>query len=331
MIGRNDPCYCGSGKKYKKCCEGKQQATTETVFYEEVENILQTFYSTYPERKDIKGYLEIVQAWMPKLEGNLQRELVEAVALDEYFFHHRLDIWEGYLKRVSKKLVRPQTIELLKKWEKPFMFIGSVTEVEERYFKAVSTLTGDTYMIRRENNKPIPEGMQVFAFLLPDGTEQADHVLAVSTLIFFPAEHSKVFGVFKKKFDGQSELSAKDFLEKNHFAFWSDLVSAGYAGEEFTTFEQDVLEQTKSFLLGNAIDPTPLMTVLEDYLVDEQPSARKAGAIAGGAIRFGQESDLFGGKSFTVKQIAEDFAVSASSLNKYYQEMLAYAAKKVLV
>jgi len=22
-IGRNDPCYCGSGKKYKKCCIGK--------------------------------------------------------------------------------------------------------------------------------------------------------------------------------------------------------------------------------------------------------------------------------------------------------------------
>ncbi|MBP9521733.1 MAG: SEC-C domain-containing protein [Enterococcus sp.] len=22
-IGRNDPCPCGSGKKYKKCCLGK--------------------------------------------------------------------------------------------------------------------------------------------------------------------------------------------------------------------------------------------------------------------------------------------------------------------
>jgi len=21
--GRNEPCYCGSGKKYKKCCIGK--------------------------------------------------------------------------------------------------------------------------------------------------------------------------------------------------------------------------------------------------------------------------------------------------------------------
>ena len=24
-IGRNDPCYCGSGKKYKNCCIGKLQ------------------------------------------------------------------------------------------------------------------------------------------------------------------------------------------------------------------------------------------------------------------------------------------------------------------
>ena len=23
-IGRNDPCYCGSGKKYKKCCLNKK-------------------------------------------------------------------------------------------------------------------------------------------------------------------------------------------------------------------------------------------------------------------------------------------------------------------
>lgn len=26
-IGRNDPCSCGSGKKYKKCCEPKEAAS----------------------------------------------------------------------------------------------------------------------------------------------------------------------------------------------------------------------------------------------------------------------------------------------------------------
>ena len=24
-IGRNDPCYCGSGKKFKKCCMGREE------------------------------------------------------------------------------------------------------------------------------------------------------------------------------------------------------------------------------------------------------------------------------------------------------------------
>jgi len=27
-IGRNDPCACGSGKKYKKCCMARDQAAT---------------------------------------------------------------------------------------------------------------------------------------------------------------------------------------------------------------------------------------------------------------------------------------------------------------
>lgn len=28
--GRNDPCSCGSGKKYKKCCGGGSETKTET-------------------------------------------------------------------------------------------------------------------------------------------------------------------------------------------------------------------------------------------------------------------------------------------------------------
>ncbi|UZM97007.1 hypothetical protein OL548_16985 [Lysinibacillus sp. MHQ-1] len=41
--------------------------------------------------------------------------------------------------------------------------------------------------------------MHVFAFILPDGTKKLSHYLAVSTLIFFPEDHLKVFEEFKKK------------------------------------------------------------------------------------------------------------------------------------
>ena len=30
-IGRNDPCPCGSGKKYKKCCQAKDEAKEHAV------------------------------------------------------------------------------------------------------------------------------------------------------------------------------------------------------------------------------------------------------------------------------------------------------------
>ena len=29
--GRNDPCHCGSGKKYKKCCQPKDEANEGEV------------------------------------------------------------------------------------------------------------------------------------------------------------------------------------------------------------------------------------------------------------------------------------------------------------
>ena len=48
-VGRNDPCPCGSGKKYKKCCLGKENttaaatlaavATAQEQFYAEIDEI----------------------------------------------------------------------------------------------------------------------------------------------------------------------------------------------------------------------------------------------------------------------------------------------------
>ncbi len=31
-VSRNDPCHCGSGKKYKKCCLSKDAEDTQTEF-----------------------------------------------------------------------------------------------------------------------------------------------------------------------------------------------------------------------------------------------------------------------------------------------------------
>ncbi|HWK24167.1 MAG TPA: SEC-C metal-binding domain-containing protein [Ureibacillus sp.] len=328
MIGRNDPCPCGSGKKYKKCCEGKQQVTTEQVFLDEIEHVLQTFYNVYPEKKDIQDYIDIVKEWSPKLEAHLQRELIEAVALDDFFFNKRTDIWTNYLKRTMKKMIRPKMLELLNSWNQPTLFIGEVSAVEEKYFKAINALTNEVLYIRRESNRAIPDGMQVFAFLLPDGSEKENHYLAVSTLIFFPTNYKQAFENFANQFK-QSNTPIEEYLREKHLNFWVGLVDSGYSGEEYTSFEIEVVEQSKQFLAEHDLEAPQLLTLLEDYLVEKKPKARKPAAIAAGSIRFAQERNLLNGVTFTIKEIAESFGVSASSLNKYYQELLEYESVPV--
>lgn len=322
MIKRNDPCICGSGKKYKKCCQLKEVKTVEAVMNEEIEFILQSFYSTYPERKDIRDYILLVQEWSPVLEGSLQRELIEAIVLDEFFFQKRPDIWEGYLKRQMKKIVRPSTLALLTKWKEPTLFVGQVQKIEDHYITVKHTFTDKVYKIRRENNKPIPDDMYLFAFLLDDGTDVEDQMLAISTLIFFPSEHKDTFVKIRAAYDASGK-TAVDYLRENHLNVWKQLVDNGYKGEEFTTFESEVLQLTTGFLAEKNAESAEFIEKLQDYLVDEKPAARKAAAIAAGAIRFAQESGLIE-KAHTVKEIAEYFGVSSSSLNKYYQELMAY-------
>ncbi|HFI0749777.1 TPA: YecA family protein, partial [Streptococcus suis] len=46
-IGRNDPCPCGSGKKYKKCCLGK----ADDVYYSNPLNLLDTYKKVRKESR----------------------------------------------------------------------------------------------------------------------------------------------------------------------------------------------------------------------------------------------------------------------------------------
>ncbi|TQR20351.1 YecA family protein [Psychrobacillus vulpis] len=324
MVGRNDPCPCGSGKKYKKCCESKEAITIEEVQTEELERILQTFYDEYPERKDVSKFAELVKSWSASLSNYLEHEMVEAIALDEFFFHHEPEIWTGYLDKQEKRIVRPSILKVLKEWRNPRVFVGEVVGIDDTYMKVTHILSNETIQLRRESDKPVPVGVHLFCFILPDGSDRENHNLAISSLIFFPTDQNEVFKNFVKQFESQSELSAQTYLKENGKTLWSLLGENGYEGGEYTHFEAGVLQVAIDFLEKNNRDYEKLLEIVEDYLVEQQPNARKEVAIAAGAIRFGQENGLFEPLEITIKEIAEEFNVSTSSLNKYYHDLNNY-------
>jgi len=325
MVGRNDPCPCGSGKKYKKCCIAKAEITVEEVQVEELERILQTFYDEYPEKRDIGEYSSLVKMWSESLQKFLVEEMIEAIVLDEFFFHHKPDIWKGYLDNQLKRTIRPSVKKVLNTWDSPRVFIGEVIEVDDEYMSVTNIFENETIRLRRESDKPVPVDVHLYCFVLPDGTSKENHYLAVSNLIFFSTDHKKIFKQLVDSYEQQEEqITIPVFLKENGIEFWKMLGADGYDGGEFTNFEAGVLNQAIDFLESNNRESAELLEIIEDFLVEKQPNARKDVAVAAGAIRFGQENELFKPLNMTVKEIAEWFEVSTSSLNRYYNDLSEY-------
>ena len=321
MVGRNDPCPCGSGKKYKKCCERKDAVTVEDLLTDEMEHILQTFYDIHPQRPEIPAFVEFAKTWKSSLNSYLPQEMIETIALDEFFFHQRTDIWADYLEKQKKKQVRPSILELLNRWSEPRVFVGEVTAVGNTYLTVKSIVGDETIELWKESDKPIPIGVHLYCFILSDGTAEGNY-LAVSSLIFFPTDYSEAI----QKFAEALADSDKSSLKGSTMKFWIALGESGYNGDEFTEFESGVIQSAEEFLQKHDRESKELLEVLEDFLVDEQPKARKKLAVAAGAIRYGQENGLIEPLNMTLKEIAEAFDVSTSSMSKYAKDLTDYAS-----
>ncbi len=60
-IGRNEPCPCGSGLKYKKCCLGKEAEETELKDESENETVEESAEETLEESKTVHGAVDKIK------------------------------------------------------------------------------------------------------------------------------------------------------------------------------------------------------------------------------------------------------------------------------
>lgn len=79
--GRNDPCPCGSGLKYKRCCMEKDQAAEHAHFARAAE-------AAAAQRREVEAFLDREEAFLKEQEAlkeasNTPIRLIKAGKLDE--------------------------------------------------------------------------------------------------------------------------------------------------------------------------------------------------------------------------------------------------------
>ena len=73
-VGRNDPCPCGSGKKYKKCCLKKKEAREQKSAQSPEESRAFRLYEGFVARKYKRELQAFIEEWLPRFE-EVSREL----------------------------------------------------------------------------------------------------------------------------------------------------------------------------------------------------------------------------------------------------------------
>lgn len=182
-IGRNDPCPCGSGKKYKKCCIEKDQerlhesSSVPGLTREEFKDMRELFL-TQDELQEMRSYelvrldpVKVSESLRPLLINCLLQfgELESTVALFEKIGvpNHLFGHWNDCVQNVVRNQRKDLLLRLLK------LRNGSASPTEELSFAARLLLTDHADVL------PMIEQMAIRALKDPDGEAAMELVYAL--------------------------------------------------------------------------------------------------------------------------------------------------------
>ena len=184
MVGRNDPCPCGSGKKYKKCCAEKNELSVETLVDEELERIVSGVFEQAPNQVDRIEFEVYRRQWNNRL-GKLwnPNEIEEAVS--EYFlFIARRDLWKRHLLKLMNSPVRSVVRSILELWQNPFVLFGKVKSESDGFLEIEEILGKQTLYLKKDEGMPVDQDTVVLGIVLPDNREHSNGIFVLSSLMF---------------------------------------------------------------------------------------------------------------------------------------------------
>ncbi|MED1863030.1 SEC-C domain-containing protein [Fictibacillus nanhaiensis] len=334
MIGRNDPCYCGSGKKYKKCCLHKEEQTREVSFHQEglikyaLENYQQDlaartskYVKKYPVAKEQEQtYANIAVCW--EIFCSMIKDNKTPVQL--------------YVEKV-KNSVKPEVAEILAGWTtaSPSLYkvidqkTGFIFTVQDIWTEAVYDVTINAA------EKPKTESA-LLGTLVSNGINHEFYVGYVEmpmtelpplkTAIEKIQPESDAKEIFKSEFPAVLQLSlidiSADVPKSQPENKAADIPTSKVdKTEETAEFKDEKYNAVTKLVKANA--ETEVVEEAEklwsEYITESKPAIRKE-EIYAAALDYLVSKDIRGIAS-TQAETAKKYGVSPASLSSRYREM----------
>ncbi|OMP65773.1 SEC-C metal-binding domain-containing protein [Domibacillus epiphyticus] len=339
-IGRNDPCLCGSGKKYKKCCGKAEGAAIVPVLIEECSNV---------QREVIDYAMENHSAMLKKQFQPLLQKY-ETLRKNEQVFLVTFEIWAiltrtikgnetiltEFVKRRVPSISRKRTAEIVVSWTDYRFMAGVIESCEGNKYLVRDILTGDTYSIRAIRSVTL-DGAFVTGALLP---HESDFTFFMTDFHFEAAYVGAMTKAIQGLYKSSPFNDAQTFLA-DMFPLVMDKLFTVYEERQnmmdltTLTWSKDAQLETAehivaSFKKENIDEQTIQMAVLlwNYYCSKEDPSIRKQEVFTAALLSLLQSYDILDGKE-SKTAIAARYSISAATLSKRVKEMEAVLQDKL--
>ncbi|WP_050179850.1 tetratricopeptide repeat protein [Domibacillus robiginosus] len=325
MIGRNDPCSCGSGKKFKKCCGKNGTVSSIRLLLAEELRDVQKAMLTYTE--------EVAGMRLEQEYRKLLREYPNLHALEtmgEIFYRYWVmsverdkngeTIMGYFVKEHAAEIPRERTRNIVHSWPGQALFIsGVIEEVEEETIIVRDVLTGQSVRIA-EKEESLEIGCYLHGITLP--YEQQ----AIFLMIPFsqsPALAPAWEKLVKNTFEHSSYTSPQAFLMERYF----ELVNELYKEEGWIEWEdprhQEVCERFTAFMKEQEIDEETIEEAAAlwwAFCKENHPKPRNTGIFAA-AVYYLFADEMGRVPYWSQKKLAAAFGTSANSISARTDEL----------
>jgi hypothetical protein len=351
-VGRNEPCPCGSGKKYKKCCEKENVVNIDTLVSQELD-VLQAQLYDFIATAQSAEMEESYHHYLSKMDLMQADPDIYEMAFVSWYGATQQDadgvrLIERFVDKQLSAVTRPQTAEVLESWKNVRVTAGTVEKLDDNTLRVGEAITGDTLIVKEKFGK-LEDNSFFLGLLLPNG----EKYLPFAQYFIYPAIEKAAMELVKIRYEQGEFETLHDYLSGQYleiadvgFVLYSAekkkagkraVPDKGSAEDDIT---QESVEESDDSIEGVEIWKTPeyieaitslqkflsekgedkkeseiLVAVLEKYFYTERPTIRNPKIYSGAMVDMVKNIDEISIRHVQ-KELAEYFDVSANSISR---------------
>jgi uncharacterized protein len=353
-VGRNEPCPCGSGKKYKKCCEKENVVNIDTLVNQELDVLQAQLYDFIATAQDAKME-EAYHDYLKKMELMKADPDIYEMAFVSWFGSTQkaadgIRLIDRFIDKTAGTVTRPQTAAVLESWRNLRVTAGTVEKVDDSTLHVEEVVTGEKLIVKERFGK-LEEKSFFLALLLPNG----DKYLPFAQYFIYPSIEKAAMELVNIRFEQGEFENLQDYLADQYMmladvgfvlysaekknsgkkaaaeAVGTEIEAAepsDESGEQADTIEGveiwktpeyvEAITSLQTFLTEKGEDKAEsdlLVAVLEKYFYTERPTIRNPKIYSGALVDMAKNIDEISIRHVQ-KELAEYFDVSANSISR---------------